>query len=366
MLYVIRHGKTDWNRQRKMQGKTDIPLNEEGRVMAEDAHERYKNVHFDICYCSPLARARETAEILLQGRQVPIIFDDRLEEMGFGVAEGESADQSEGEPIYNFFKHPERYGLELPEGAESFHDLFARTGEFLREVALPQVEAGKDVLIVGHGAMNSSIVCQVWGLPLEEFWSAGIENCVLKRLIPAEKRCSWCNEKNPLYVEYHDNEWGKLRTDDAYLFEMLILESFQAGLSWECVLNKRENFRKAYDGFDIEKVCNYDEEKKAELRSNPGLIRNRLKIDASVGNAKIFREIVNEWGSFYDYLKRFTGPDVIFECGRTTSPVSDQISADLKRRGMKFVGSTIIYSFLQAVGIIYSHEEGCDMWREGL
>ncbi len=187
MLYVIRHGKTDWNRARKMQGKTDIPLNEEGRAMAEDARERYKNIHFDVCYCSPLSRAKETAEILLKGRDVPIIFDSRLEEMSFGESEGKTADaSSEDNPIYNFFKHPERYEMNLPEGAESFGDLFARTGEFLREVALPQVEAGKDVLIVGHGAMNSSIVCQLWNLPLEKFWSAGIENCVLKRLIPAE------------------------------------------------------------------------------------------------------------------------------------------------------------------------------------
>ncbi len=175
------------------------------------------------------------------------------------------------------------------------------------------------------------------------------------------KRCSWCNEKNPIYVEYHDNEWGKLRTDDAYLFEMLLLESFQAGLSWECVLNKRENFRKAYDNFNLEKVCDYDDAKKAELRRNSGLIRNKLKIDASVGNARVFRDIVKEYNGFYEYLKSFTGPDVIFEYDKTTSEISDRISADLKRRGMKFVGSTIIYSFLQAVGIIYSHEKECEL-----
>lgn len=175
------------------------------------------------------------------------------------------------------------------------------------------------------------------------------------------KRCSWCNEKNPIYVEYHDNEWGKLRTDDAYLFEMLLLESFQAGLSWECVLNKRENFRKAYDNFNLEKVCDYDDAKKAELRRNSGLIRNKLKIDASVGNARVFRDIVKEYNGFYEYLKSFTGPSVIFEYDKTTSEISDRISADLKRRGMKFVGSTIIYSFLQAVGIIYSHEKECEL-----
>ena len=178
------------------------------------------------------------------------------------------------------------------------------------------------------------------------------------------RRCSWCNENNEIYVRYHDEEWGKLRTDDKYLFEMLILESFQAGLSWECVLNKRENFREAYDGFDLEKVCAYDDRKKEELRNDKGLIRNRLKIEASVANALIFREVVKERGSFYDYLKDFTGPDVIYEYGKTTSEISDVISKDLRKRGMKFVGSTIIYSYLQAVGIIHSHEIGCDMYMD--
>ena len=176
-------------------------------------------------------------------------------------------------------------------------------------------------------------------------------------------RCKWCNMKNAVYVEYHDNEWCQPRYDDAYLFEMLILESFQAGLSWECVLNKRENFRTAYDDFDLEKVCSYDDGKIRELLNNKGIIRNRLKINASIGNSRIFKEIVEECGSFYSYLKRFAGDGIIFETDRTTNGLSDAISADLRKRGMKFVGSTVVYSFLQAVGLIYSHDENCFMFR---
>ena len=177
-------------------------------------------------------------------------------------------------------------------------------------------------------------------------------------------RCSWCDLKNPKYVEYHDKEWGVLRTDDRYLFEMLLLESFQAGLSWECILNKRENFRRAYDDFDLEKVCSYGEEKVLELCGDSGIIRNKLKIRASIKNANIFRNIIAEHGSFYGYLCTFTGGKITYEVGKVTNELSDGISADLKRRGMKFVGSVIIYSFLQAVGIIYSHEKGCGLYRE--
>lgn len=170
--------------------------------------------------------------------------------------------------------------------------------------------------------------------------------------------------KNPLYVEYHDNEWGIEKHDDGYLFEMLILESFQAGLSWECILNKRENFRAAYDNFDLDKVCAYDNDKINELYENKGIVRNKLKINASVSNARIFRDIAAEFGSFDNYLKSFTGGKVLYETDKTTDPLSDSISADLKKRGMKFVGSTIIYSFLQAVGIIYSHDKDCDLYRK--
>ena len=176
-------------------------------------------------------------------------------------------------------------------------------------------------------------------------------------------RCRWCNMKNPLYVDYHDNEWGKLNLDEHYLYEMLILESFQAGLSWECILNKRESFRAAYDGFDIEKVSNYGDEKIGELLNNKAIIRNRLKINASINNSKIFKEISKEYGSFYNYLKQFTGEDIIYESDKVTSEISDAISTDLKKRGMKFVGSTIIYSYLQAIGIINSHEERCYLYK---
>lgn len=178
-----------------------------------------------------------------------------------------------------------------------------------------------------------------------------------------KKRCAWCNLKNQKYVEYHDNEWGVANFDDKYLFEMLILESFQAGLSWECVLNKRDSFRQAYDNFDIEKVCNYDEKKKQELISNAEIIRNKLKVNASVNNAKIFRDIKNEFGTFYNYLKTFTNGETYYEVGQTSSELSDKISKDLKKRGMKFVGTTIIYSYLQAIGIINSHDKDCFMYK---
>ena len=177
------------------------------------------------------------------------------------------------------------------------------------------------------------------------------------------KRCRWCNLDNPLYIKYHDEEWGILNFNDKYLFEMLILESFQAGLSWECILNKRESFRRAYDNFDLDKVCNYDDEKINELLNNKNIIRNKLKIKASISNANIFRNIKNEYGSFYNYLKLFTKEKIIYETGKTTNELSDAISKDLKKRGMKFVGSTIIYSYLQAIGIINSHDKDCFFYR---
>lgn len=177
-------------------------------------------------------------------------------------------------------------------------------------------------------------------------------------------RCKWCNLKNPIYIEYHDNEWCQPNFDEHYLYEMLILESFQAGLSWECVLNKRDAFRKAYDDFDIERVCAYDEAKAEELLSNPGIIRNRLKVKASIKNSKIFRDIVAEYGTFYEYLKTFTKGETIYESDKTTNELSDAISKDLKKRGMTFVGSTIIYSYLQAIGVIYSHGKECFMYHQ--
>lgn len=173
-------------------------------------------------------------------------------------------------------------------------------------------------------------------------------------------RCKWCNEKNKKYVEYHDKEWGILNTEDKYLFEMLILESFQAGLSWECVLNKREAFRKSYDNFVIDKIINYDDKKIEELINNRDIIRNKLKIKSSINNAKIFKKISEEYKGFYNYLKTFTKGNIIYENDKTTSNLSDNISQDLQKRGMKFVGSTIIYSYLQAIGVINSHDDTCD------
>ena len=180
------------------------------------------------------------------------------------------------------------------------------------------------------------------------------------------KRCSWCNLKNERYVKYHDEEWGLPLYDDQKLYELLILESFQAGLSWECVLNKRENFRAAFDGFDIDKIIAYDEDKIQSLMNDPGIIRNRLKIKAAVKNSLVFKAIQAEFGSFSNYIWSFTDGEVVQEefTMRTTSPLSDAISKDLKKRGMTFVGSTIIYSFLQAMGVINGHSKDCMCYSE--
>ena len=177
-------------------------------------------------------------------------------------------------------------------------------------------------------------------------------------------RCKWCNLQNPRYIKYHDEEWCQPNFNDQYLFEMLILESFQAGLSWECVLNKREDFRKAYDNFDIDKICNYNNEKIQELLSNEKIIRNKLKINASINNARIFKDIQKEYGTFNDYLIKFTEGKTFYETDKITSELSDKISKDLKKKGMRFVGSTIIYSYLQAIGVIYSHDKECFMYKE--
>lgn len=177
------------------------------------------------------------------------------------------------------------------------------------------------------------------------------------------KRCKWCNLNNPKYIEYHDKEWGKANHNDKYLYEMLILECFQAGLSWECILNKRDNFRNAYDNFDINKVSLYDENKINELLNNKNIIRNKLKIKASINNTIIFKTIVNQYGSFYNYLKMFTNNRIIYEVDKTINELSDDISKDLKKRGMKFVGSTTIYSYLQAIGVIYSHDRECFLYK---
>ena len=183
MFYIIRHGKTDWNEIHKLQGRTDVPLNDNGRKMAKIAAEEYADVHFDVCYCSPLIRAKETAQILLEGRDVPIIYDDRLMEMAFGIYEGiQNCFEKPECPVRTIFLAPQDYTAAF-EGAESWDDLFKRTGSFLEEIVYPLVKEGKDVLVVAHGGVNSCITTQVRNKPIEEFWSEPIENCKLKRLI---------------------------------------------------------------------------------------------------------------------------------------------------------------------------------------
>ena len=186
-----------------------------------------------------------------------------------------------------------------------------------------------------------------------------------ERSMADKPRCKWCNLANPLYVRYHDEEWGVPCHDDRALYELLILESFQAGLSWETVLNKRERFREVYDGFDLDKVCAYGEEKLAQLMADKGIIRNKLKINASIKNSRIFREIRKEYGNFDKYIWGWTDGKVIYENAPsvTKSPLSDAVSKALKKRGMTFVGTTIIYAYLQAIGVINAHGDEC--WLHG-
>jgi DNA-3-methyladenine glycosylase I len=179
-----------------------------------------------------------------------------------------------------------------------------------------------------------------------------------------------CFGHTPLYAEYHDSEWGRPVHDDNKLFEMLILEGAQAGLSWETVLNKRENYRVAFDSFDPRKVALYDETKIAELMANAGIIRNRLKINAAVINAKWFLEIQEKYGSFDSFIWAYVDNNPIvghwekFGDMPVTTPISDKISKDLKKMGFKFVGSTIIYSFMQAVGMVNDHLKPCFVYEE--
>lgn len=177
-------------------------------------------------------------------------------------------------------------------------------------------------------------------------------------------RCAWGNASK-LYQKYHDEEWGVPCHDERRLFEMLILEGQQAGLSWITILNKRESFREAYDNFDPQKIAAYDERKIAELMGNAGIIRNRLKINAAVENAKAYFRLIEEFGSLDAYLWRWVGFEPVKNRRKDLSDVpsqtgiSDQISKDLKRRGFKFVGSTIIYAFMQAVGMVDDHVSDC-------
>ena len=176
------------------------------------------------------------------------------------------------------------------------------------------------------------------------------------------KRCKWVNEKSELYKKYHDEEWGTPKYDDKELFELLILESFQAGLSWLTVLKKREAFRKAYDNFDVTKVANYTDDKINELLQNPDIIRSKNKIAASINNAKIFIRIQKEFGSFSKYIWAFSDNKIVKNITDNipvSTPLSDAVSKDLKKRGMKYVGTVIIYSYLQAIGIVDDHEKDC-------
>ena len=179
-----------------------------------------------------------------------------------------------------------------------------------------------------------------------------------------EKRCNWC-EKDDLYRNYHDNEWGKPVYDDAILFEFLILETFQAGLSWHTILKKRENFRKAFDKFDVKKVAAYNDKKLQILIEDTGIIRNQLKIKSAVSNAQAFIKIQEEFGSFSKYIWAFVDGKPIDNKPQTlkdvpaTTPLSDALSKDLKKRDFKFVGSTVIYAHMQATGMVNDHVVDC-------
>ncbi|WP_292600471.1 DNA-3-methyladenine glycosylase I [Methanobrevibacter sp. UBA212] len=174
----------------------------------------------------------------------------------------------------------------------------------------------------------------------------------------SENRCTWAGN-DEVYIRYHDEEWGVPTHDDRELFEMLVLESFQAGLSWITILKKRENFKRAFDDFDVRKVASYDDAKVEELRMNEGIIRHKGKINAAINNAQVFIEIQDEFGSFDEYIWGFTDGEIIKAEFLTESELSRHISKDLKKRGMKFVGPTIIYSYLESIGVIDNHQECC-------
>lgn len=184
------------------------------------------------------------------------------------------------------------------------------------------------------------------------------------------KRCKWVNLKNDLYVQYHDSEWGVPVHDDNRLFEMLILEGAQAGLSWETILNKRENYRKAYNNFDPKKVAKFNENDVERLLRDEGIVRNRLKIRASIKNAQVFMDIQKEFGSFDNFIWKYVGNSRVdkkykkIEDLPVKNEVSDRISVDLKKRGMSFVGSTIIFSFMQAIGMENCHTIDCFRHKE--
>ncbi|WP_299249939.1 DNA-3-methyladenine glycosylase I [uncultured Lacinutrix sp.] len=182
-------------------------------------------------------------------------------------------------------------------------------------------------------------------------------------------KCGWC-VGDDLYEAYHDNEWGVPVYDDHQLFEFLILETFQAGLSWITILRKRENFREAFDFFDYKKIANYNEDKKQELLQNAGIIRNKLKVKSAITNAQAFMEIQKEFGSFSKYIWAFVDNKTIknkvkiYKDAPANTPLSDALSKDLKKRGFKFVGSTVMYAFMQATGMVNDHEAECFRYNE--
>jgi DNA-3-methyladenine glycosylase I len=179
-----------------------------------------------------------------------------------------------------------------------------------------------------------------------------------------EHRCFWVTDSK-LYQEYHDNEWGKSVCDDETLFEFLVLETFQAGLSWITILNKRENFRAAFDQFDYEKISKYSDDKYDSLLLDAGIVRNKLKIKSAITNAKLFMEVQKEFGSFSNFIWAYVDHKPIInkfdkrEDVPATTPLSDKISKDLKKRGFKFVGSTVIYAYMQAIGMVNDHTTDC-------
>lgn len=181
-----------------------------------------------------------------------------------------------------------------------------------------------------------------------------------------KKRCKILNLDKPNYVKYHDEEWGRPIHNEHNLYELFMLELFQAGLSWECILNKRENFQKAYDNFDINKICKYDETKIQELMNNKSIIRNKMKILASINNSKIIKDkIIPKYGSFNNYIWHFTeNKSKWIDIKVTQNELSDKVSQDMKKLGMKFAGSVTIYSFLQACGVINSHDKNCFVYEE--
>jgi DNA-3-methyladenine glycosylase I len=185
-----------------------------------------------------------------------------------------------------------------------------------------------------------------------------------------KNRCAWCDETSSLYVEYHDTEWGVPVNDDRKLFEMLILEGMQAGLSWLTILRKRNNFREAFDGFECEKIARYSDPKIHELLTNEGIIRNKLKIKAAIQNARVFLDMQKEFGSFSKYLWQWVDGVPVQNTFKTLSDLpaktelSQKISKDLKKRGMNFVGPTIIYAFMQAIGVVNDHETGCFRYQQ--